>query len=267
MSVMQLKKFFIANAGVNVLVIINANAAALAMIVGNVVRCTIIDSHHIAILIGTLNTRHYQLRVRSASIQGLSGCFTILYIMKRYIIHLKNQNYVPKQANWLLTRARNIVSDIGVVVRDTRVATEHVEFDTSVPERSDIEEILRQFNTISPVLEYELLTERQMEKHEAIRKAKDLFNNEKYWQTHEVLEPVWKGAHGEEKDLLNGIILIAAAFVHDEKDESSICISILSRAKKKLSQSKGLYFGMDLDEINREVLRIIETGMIRRFTI
>jgi len=190
-----------------------------------------------------------------------------LYNKKRYIIHLKNQKYIPRQANWLLNRARNLVSDIGVVVRDTRVATEHIEFDTSVPEMSDIEEILRRFNTISPVSEYELLVERQIEKHEAIRKARDLFNDEKYWQTHEVLESVWKGAHAEEKDLLNGIILIAAAFVHEEKDESSICISILNRARKKLSQSKGLYFGMDLDEINRQVLRIIETGMIRRFTI
>jgi uncharacterized protein len=187
--------------------------------------------------------------------------------MKRYIIHLKNQNYVPRQASWLLNRARNIVSDIGVVVRDTRVASEHVEFDTSVPDGSDIEEILRRFNNISPVSEYELLVERQMEKHEAIRKARDFFNNEKYWQTHEVLESVWKQAHADEKDLLNGIILIAAAFVHYEKDESSICISILSRARKKLSQSNGRYFGMDLDEINRQVLRIIETGVIRRFTI
>jgi uncharacterized protein len=187
--------------------------------------------------------------------------------MKRYIIHLKNQNYIPKQANWLLHRARNMVSDIGVVVRDTRVATEHVEFDTSIPERVDIEEILSRFNTISTVSEYELLVETHLEKHEAIRKARDLFNNEKYWQTHEVLEPVWKEAHAEEKNLLNGLILIAAAFVHDQKDESSICISILGRANKKLSQSKGLYFGMDLNEINRLVLRIIETGMIRRFTI
>jgi len=82
MSVMQLKKFFIANAGVNVLVIINANTAAMAMIVGNVVRCMIIDSHPIAILIGTLNvftikqihnTRDYQVKVQSASIEGLSG--------------------------------------------------------------------------------------------------------------------------------------------------------------------------------------------------
>ena len=57
MSVMQLKKFFIANAGVTVLVIINANAAAMPMIAGSVVRCMIIDSHHIATLIGTLRSK------------------------------------------------------------------------------------------------------------------------------------------------------------------------------------------------------------------
>ena len=73
-----------------------------------------------------------------------------------------------------------------------------------------------------------------MEKHEAIRNARDLFNNEKYWQTHEVLEPLWNAANGEEKALLNGIILIAAAFVHDEKDESSICISILKLRRSYL---------------------------------
>jgi predicted metal-dependent hydrolase len=106
-----------------------------------------------------------------------------------------------------------------------------------------------------------------MEKHEAILKAMDLFNHEKYWGAHEALESVWKDASREEKDLMNGIILIAAAFVHDEKDESSICIAILSRAMKKLSRAKGLYFGMDVDETKRRVLQIIETGKIERFTI
>jgi len=46
--------------------------------------------------------------------------------MQRYIIRLKNQNYSPEQANWLLNKARSLVSDIGVIVRDTRVATRHV---------------------------------------------------------------------------------------------------------------------------------------------
>ena len=187
--------------------------------------------------------------------------------MQRYIIYLKNQNYSPKQANWLLNKARSLVSDIGVIVRDTRVATRHVEFDTSVPENSSIEEVLRRFTTISPLSEYEPIVDKRMEKQEAIMKAKDLFNDEKYWEAHEVLESVWKDAHHEEKDLLNGIILISAAFVHDEKDESSICIAILSRAMKKLSQAEGLCFGMNLDEIKKRVLRIIETGRIERFTI
>ena len=190
-----------------------------------------------------------------------------LYIMQRYIIYLRNQNYSSEQANWLLNKARSLASDIGVIVRDARVATRHVEFDTSVPDNSSIEEVLRRFTTISPLSEYEPIVEKRMEKQEAIMKAKDLFNDEKYWGAHEVLESVWKDAHNEEKDLLNGIILIAAAFVHDEKDESSICIAILSRAMKKLSQAEGLYFGMNLDEIKKRVLRIIETGRIERFTI
>ena len=190
-----------------------------------------------------------------------------LDIMHRYIIYLKNQNYSSEQADWLLTKARSLVSDIGVIIRDTRVATRHVEFDTSVPENGSIDEVLRRFTTISPILEYELIVEKRMQKQGAIMKAKDLFNDEKYWGAHEVLESVWKDAHHEEKDLLNGIILIAAAFVHDEKDESSICIAILSRAMKKLSNARGLYFGMDLDVIKRLVSQIIETRKVKRFTV
>src|SRR6266852_9257789 len=138
--------------------------------------------------------------------------------MQRYIIHLKNQNYTPKQANWLLNKARSLVSDIGVIVRDTRVASRHVEFDTSVPENITMEEV-RRFATISPISEYEHLVEKRMGKHEAILRARDLFNDEKYWGAHEALESGWKDAHHEERDLLNGIIVMAAACVHDEKDE------------------------------------------------
>jgi hypothetical protein len=54
--------------------------------------------------------------------------------MRRYIIHLENPKYIPREATWLLKKARSLVSDIGVIVRDTRVASRHVEFDTSVPE-------------------------------------------------------------------------------------------------------------------------------------
>jgi hypothetical protein len=75
-----IEEIFFANAGVIVLVIINDNAAATPMITGSVVRCMIIESYHIVVLIGTLNlftikqihnTRHYQLRVQSSEYTGV----------------------------------------------------------------------------------------------------------------------------------------------------------------------------------------------------
>ncbi|PWU79837.1 MAG: hypothetical protein DLM72_15155 [Candidatus Nitrosopolaris wilkensis] len=44
-----------------------------------------------------------------------------------------------------------------------------------------MEEVLRRFATISPISECELLVEKRMGKHEAILKARDLFNDDKYW--------------------------------------------------------------------------------------
>jgi predicted metal-dependent hydrolase len=94
-----------------------------------------------------------------------------------------------------------------------------------------------------------------------------LFNNEKYWGAHEVLESVWKNSYGDEKALLNALILISAAFVHDEKNESEICISILKRAMMKLEKANGYYFGIKLDEIKKRISEIVKTGNIEHFII
>jgi hypothetical protein len=83
----------------------------------------------------------------------------LLFIMRRNIIHLGSE-YISREANWLLKTARSLVSDIGVIVRDTRV-----EFDTSVPENISMEEALGRFATISPISEYEHLVEKRMGKH------------------------------------------------------------------------------------------------------
>lgn len=187
--------------------------------------------------------------------------------MRRYIIHLTNHDYTSGDANRLLGNARGLVSDLGVIVRDCRVAKRHLEFDTSIPQNMSIDEVIHKLTTISPLFGYELIIEKKLDKSQAIMKARELFNDEMYWGAHEVLEPIWKEAHSEEKAVLNGIILIAAAFVHDEKNESGTCIAILRRAMNKLIQANGLYLGFDLDEIKRRILQIIDSGRIERFTI
>lgn len=186
--------------------------------------------------------------------------------LARYMVHLKNVSYSAREATELLKMASDIVPE-GVIVRDVRVSKKYVEFDISIPELIRIESILKSLEDISPIAEYEQVVDRQMAKEEAISRAIRLFNDEKYWGAHESLEQVWKKSSGNEKALLNGIILIAAAFVHDEKGEHDVCLSILSRAAAKLAVSSGQYYGIDIDLIKSQVQNILQSGTIVRFSV
>lgn len=186
--------------------------------------------------------------------------------MQRYMVHLRNGSYNPRDATTLLYRAREIVGT-EVVIRDARVSKKYIEFDTSIPDGMDAGELIARLEKISPLASYEHITERHMGKDEAIRHAVKLFNDEKYWGAHEALEGVWKTSDGDEKSILNGIILVAAAFVHDEKDEPEICLSILQRARKKLDGTGGMYHGIDIDRVADLVSKTINSGRIERFTI
>jgi hypothetical protein len=187
--------------------------------------------------------------------------------MHRYMIYLENVSYKPKNAQFLLSKAREMFSDKTVIIRDTRVSERFIEYDISIPEDKNIEEITTSLLSIAPLLESEYISDKKLEKDDAIKHARNLFNNEKYWGAHEVLESVWKNSYGNEKALLNALILISAAFVHDQKNESEICISILKRAMMKLERANGYYFGIKMDEIKKRVSEIIKTGNIEHFII
>jgi hypothetical protein len=193
---------------------------------------------------------------------------SLLYqYMKRYMVHLQNTMlYTPKDAASLLRRARELVEH-EAMIRDTRVSKKYIEFDTSLSDGTNVSKIIERLEAISPVGSYEHIIERHMDKQESITRAIQLFNDEKYWQAHEALEYMWKNASGVEKDILNGLILVAAAFVHDEKDEPDVCLSILQRARKKLSGTTGTYYGMEVNRIAGRISEMINSGKIDRFTI
>lgn len=192
--------------------------------------------------------------------------------MQRYFVHLQNRDYTPKDATVLLLRARELAGagQPDVVVRDSRVSSKYIEFDTSIPDSMEVNDLASRLEAISPVASVEHIVEKEMEKGEAIERAKKLFNEEKYWGTHEALEAVWKATpRGPERDLVNGIILVAAALVHEQKDEHDICMAILRRAAKKLEEGAagGTYYGIDVDRLAATVARMLDTGRAERFTI
>jgi hypothetical protein len=187
--------------------------------------------------------------------------------MRRFMVYLKNDSYSPKDATELLYKARRMIENDGLVVRDTRVSRKYIEYDISMTSEQEQQATIERLASISPLASVQEVVERHLAKEEAIGLALEAFNDEKYWSAHELLEGVWKYAEGEEKRTLNGIILVAAAFVHDEKAETDICLSILRRAMAKLETSNGDYYGIDVNRLATKVSEILSSGNITRFTI
>ncbi|MFI5449161.1 MAG: DUF309 domain-containing protein [Candidatus Bathyarchaeia archaeon] len=171
----------------------------------------------------------------------------------RYLIRLKNGiGAVPRDRRSLSYLAYDSVKGLGEDIGNLRISPSAVELDLLLdsPEnlKSAIEILeskigssltIRQLDTEMP----------QMEKGAALRLGLDLFNQERYWESHEALESVWLTAIGREKRLLQGLILAAAALVHLQKGEDDVALSILNRASEKFRNDKGSYSGIDIGKL------------------
>jgi uncharacterized protein len=187
--------------------------------------------------------------------------------LHRYMAYLKNEGFGPKDARLLLSNARQIVEKYDILIRDVRVSNRFIEFDISLGNIEDLEKIRSIFSFIGQYIDRYKVVEKDLKIQESLILAKKLFNEEKYWITHEVLEGVWKKAYGDEKDLLNGLILVAAAFVHYQKNEKDIALSIMRRALKKLVAANEKYFGIDVVSIKSQVSEMVKSSTIRNFRI
>ena len=187
--------------------------------------------------------------------------------LHRYMAYLKNEGFGPKDARLLLSKARQIVEKYDILIRDVRVSNRFIEFDISLGNVEDLEKIRSIFSFIGQYIDGYKVVERDLKIEESLILAKKFFNEEKYWITHELLEGVWKKAYGDEKDLLNGLILVAAALVHYQKNEKDIALSIMKRALKKLAAANEKYFGIDVVSIKSQVSEMVKSSIIENFRI
>lgn len=186
--------------------------------------------------------------------------------MDRFMMHLKNTGFGPNDTGSLLQKARHLSGGFTAIIRDCRVATKYVEFDVSI-DKSYLDALVEKFRDIAPLDHAKHVIEEHIEKEEAIKLGVFYFNEERFWEAHEVLEGVWKKCYEGERDLVQGIILVAAALVHYQKAEDSICISVLGRALDKLAHSNGIYHNINVDSLRQRVQSIINSGKISLFTI
>ena len=93
-----------------------------------------------------------------------------------------------------------------------------------------------------------------------------LFNEERFWESHEALEQAWHIAKGVERDAIQSIILTAAAFVHYQKGEEEICLSIMKRARAKMSLVKACEV-IDFDSLERNINGILDSEKVQLFKL
>ena len=186
--------------------------------------------------------------------------------MERYMLHLKNSDLNRKMAKDILRQSRRLASDIDSILRDCRISKKYVEFDTSIS-KSDLDELIVRLSPIGPLDHAKHVVEEIVEKEKAISEGISYFNNERFWECHEILEGVWKNCEGNEKFLVQGLILVAAGLVHYQKNEDEICISIFNRALEKLENSNGQYHNIDIDKIKKTVIDMVNSKNVSSFLI
>ena len=116
----------------------------------------------------------------------------------------------------------------GKAVNAKRTSYGALEIDIFVASRQDFDVFLAAVEPLGKMEFYKDLQEVPpfLPKAEAIAEAVSLFNAERFWEAHEVLESQWRVAQGDEKLLLQGLILVCAAFVHEQKGEKAVAMGV-----------------------------------------
>lgn len=85
-----------------------------------------------------------------------------------------------------------------------------------------------------------------------------LFNQGKFWECHEALEPAWLASDGEEREVLHGVILLAAA-LHKARAMGSARGGRRNYAKAlmALSGAPDAWRGVDLRELEATTHRAL----------
>jgi predicted metal-dependent hydrolase len=152
---------------------------------------------------------------------------------------------------------------LGADVGNLRVSSPAVELDLLLDSEANLRDAISALESkVGSLLTLRKLDVENppIEKAEAIRLGLDLFNEERYWESHETLESAWRRAAGRQKGHLQGLILIAAALVHWQKNELDVTLSIMKRAQEKLANYQGGYSGIDFSSLKNHTNQIVSTA-------
>lgn len=186
--------------------------------------------------------------------------------MERYMLHLENRRYLPVHSRQVVHKARDLCRDIEASVRVCRIASTFVELDVSV-DPLDFDKVVASLEPIGKLENVRHVTEEEISKDDGIRDGIFYYNNERFWEAHEAWEGVWKKCKGQEKLLVQGLILLAVSFAHCQKNDVIIGLGMLGRSIEKIGDYDGLYHGIDISRIKQKIAQMQQNQKLVRFEV
>jgi len=189
--------------------------------------------------------------------------------LARYLLRVANTDgYSPRDVERVASTIRKILGS-RESASHFRVATDALEFNMFARDEEELDDRQRLLTqNLFKIVNVKLLDTppKAVDKEEALAEGVRLFNEERFWECHEVLEQAWHVSNGVERDAIQSMILTAAAFVHYQKGEEEICLSIMKRARAKMASAK-TYETIDFRGLEKNIDGILDSERIRLFKL
>lgn len=83
----------------------------------------------------------------------------------------------------------------------------------------------------------------------ALAVAIDLWNQERFFEAHEVLEDVWNAAPDDDRLFWQGLIQVAVGCCHHQRGNVAGTVAILRKAATKLADYPDVHHGVDVEQL------------------
>ena len=87
-----------------------------------------------------------------------------------------------------------------------------------------------------------------------------LFNNQEFFEAHDVLEELWQEYADSDRAFYQGLIQVAVALEHRRRGNLTGARGVLGSAQRRLEPYLPSYEGFDVEELIAEAARFIDEG-------
>ena len=98
-----------------------------------------------------------------------------------------------------------------------------------------------------------------------VKMARLLFEKELYFEVHEILEEVWMGEFGKEREFLQALIQIGVAYYHLSNYNTRGFKLLLENALELLESYSGIIHTVNVDKLKEDIKRAMETEEVISF--